>query len=239
MRHRLLAAALLLAAAAPAAAAMLPGVGPTDRRTSVDGTEAPWNAVARLQIPGVSRCSAVLVGPRTAITAAHCLWNRRLNRFAPAGSVHVLTRYSRGRFAAHSLAAAVHIAPGYDPARSETASAADIAVVTLAEPIATDTLPLAGAVPVGAAVMLGGYNQDRRELIDADTDCRVVRLAGALLEHDCEGTRGTSGAPLLVRGADGVWRVAGLQVAAFTEHSGGVAVSAATLQDELNRAGTP
>jgi protease YdgD len=226
-----------LALLVSASAATLPGVGTADGRVIVDGTVAPWNAVARLQIPGVSRCTAVLVGPRTAITAAHCLWNRRLRRFAPPGSVHVLTRYARENFARHSVASTVQIAENYDPARSATESVADVAVVTLAEPIGTDTLALDVGVAAGSAAMLGGYNQDRREVIEADLHCRVLGAAGGLLEHDCAGTHGTSGAPLLVRGADGAWRIAGLQVAGFTDRSGGVAVAAGVLQHELNRSG--
>ena len=63
--------------------------------------------------------------------------------------------------------------------------------------------------------MLGGYNQDRAEVIEADTACHVVTAGPALLVHDCAGTRGTSGGPVLMRGPDGVWRVAGMQVGAL------------------------
>lgn len=228
------AAVLLLLAAAGA----LPGVGAHDGRALVDGATPPWSAVARLQVPGVSRCTAILVAATTALTAAHCLWGRRLGHFVPPGSVHVLSHYAGGNFARHSVAAAYRVAPGFDPAHPDTDRSADWAVVTLAHPLGDDSLALAhGPVSPGTPAMLGGYNQDRAEVIEADTACHVVAVSAHLLVHDCAGTRGTSGGPLLVRGADGAWRVAGLQVGAFTGRSGGVAVSAGVLQDALDSGG--
>lgn len=219
-------------------AAPLPGVGPDDARARVDGATPPWSSVARLQIAGVSRCTAVLVAPRVALTAAHCLWERRLGHFAPPGLVHVLWRYADGAFAAHTLAVRYRIAPGYDPSNAGGNRAADVAAVVLAEPLGREPLPLAAAAPVaGTPAMLGGYNQDRAEILAADTACRIVGRSPDLLAHDCNGTRGTSGGPLLVRGRDGTWALAGLQVAALSGRAGGVAVAASVLQDVLNSLG--
>lgn len=228
---------LLLALATSGTAAPLPGVGPVDGRVRVDTASLPWSAVARLQIPGVSRCTAVLVGRRTALTAAHCLWERRVGHFAPASSIHILSRYAAGRFAAHTLAASYRVATGFDPSRPDADRGADIAVVTLSEPFDGDVLPLAVAPAPGAPAMLGGYNQDRAEVIAADTACHIVATSPALLVHDCGGTRGTSGGPLLVRGPDGGWRLAGIQVAAFAGHGGGVAVAASALQTAMSQSG--
>ncbi len=232
--HRtLLALSLLLVGAAP-----LPGVGPDAARHGVDINAPPWSALARLQIPGVSRCTAVLVAPRTALTAAHCLWERRLGHWTPAASIHLLSRYAAGGFAAHALAAKYRIGPGFDPLAASPNRAADIAVVTLAAPLGGTPLALAAAPPApGTPAMLGGYNQDRAEVIDADTACHITGRGPGLLLHDCAGTRGTSGGPLLTRDASGTWRLAGLQVAAFGGRSGGVAVAASVLQDMLEHNG--
>jgi protease YdgD len=221
----------------------LPGLGAHDPRQRQDPAAWPWPAVARLQIPGAARCTAFLVAPRVALTAAHCLYIRRAGHFAPAGSVHVLAGYSAGRFTRHAIATSYRLLPGYDPRQRPEDFGVDAAVVTLDRPLAAQgaVLPLAtGTGP--AAAMLGGYNQDRAEVIEADPQCRVLgRAADAagrpVLRHDCAATRGTSGAPLLVRAANGAWAVAGLQVAAAAGRAVGIAVPAATLRKLL--AGPP
>jgi protease YdgD len=216
----------------------LPGLGGGDPRRRVDSSQPPWRAVARLQVPGVSRCTATVVAPALAVTAAHCLWSRASGRWVPAGSVHVLPGYAFGGFAAHLLASGYRIAPGYDPTDPDATRGADFAVVSLSTPT-PDALPLA-RLPVapGTAAALGGYNQDRGEVIEADLDCRVTgvgadRRGHKLLLHNCSATRGTSGGPLLVRDASGTLVLAGIQVGALVGRPGGVAVPASVLQGAL------
>ncbi len=225
----LLLLATLLAGAAPLSPGLLPGVGPDDARRVVAADAAPWTALARLQVAGVVRCTAVVVAPDRVLTAAHCLYDHRMRRFVAADRVHVLARYAGGRYAAHVLGASWRILPGYDPARPDATRAADAALVILAAPLGAPALALAATPAAGAATMLGGYNQDRVEVIEADTGCRITAV-GALLAHDCAATRGTSGAPLLVRDAAGGWRIAGIQTGAYAGRNGGVAVPAAALQ---------
>jgi protease YdgD len=64
----------------------------------------------------------------------------------------------------------------------------------------------------------------------ADPACHVLRTimernGGTLIVHDCAGTQGTSGAPLLVRHA-GVWAVLGINVAAGRDANLAVGLSA-------------
>jgi protease YdgD len=222
-------------------AIVLPGLGPHDPRRVIDTMAAPWGGVVLLQIPGISRCTASLIAPTLALTAAHCLYGRRLGHFVPAEAVHVLSGYAGGAYVRHSIATALRIAPGYDPNRPAATRAADFALVTLAQPlIAPDgTLGLdRQPVTAGERLMLGGYSQDRAEILTADTACHaagLVRLQGGaiMLRHDCTGTRGTSGAPVLARGADGRWRIAGLEVAAVMGESEGLAVPASTIASLL------
>ncbi len=213
--------ALLLPAAAP-----LPGIGPTDGRRPVDPETPPWTALARLQVPGAARCTAVLIAPRTALTAAHCLFSPHLHRFVPPDMVHVLTRYGREAFAAHAVAAGYRIAP-----------AEDVAAVTLSAPVGSAVLALAALPAPGTPAMLGGYNQDRIEVIEADTACHIAAVTATLIRHDCAGTRGTSGAPLLVRGGDGAWAIAGIATRAIIGGRGGIAVAAAALPAWLAQGG--
>jgi len=211
----------------------LPGVGDSTRRDAVDAGQAPWSSLVRVQAPGLTRCTGVLLAPDRVATAAHCLYSVRLGRFIPASSVHVLLGYGHGAYAGHALAARYATAEGFDPRQAEATRGADVAVITLTIALRGPVLALGEEVgPMKVAI--GGYQQDRAEALVADQDCRVVALvwdaAGRpLLAHDCAATRGSSGAPML-RQVDGIWRVAGIQVGASPAAIGGVAVPASALR---------
>lgn len=226
------AALLLLTAAAP-----LPGVGDGVRRP-VDGSSAPWSSLVRVQVAGQQRCTGIVVGPRAVLTAAHCLYLARAGHFAPPASVHVLAFYTHGTYGAHVLAAGYRTLEGWQPQGGRFGR--DGALLTLAAPIAAPALALAAAVALPAPAMLGGYNQDRAEVLAADADCRLLGVARdaageRVLQHDCAATRGTSGAALLVREGAG-WAVAGLQSGAAAGQ-GGVAVPAEALRELLGSGG--
>ena len=217
----------------------LPGLGSHETRVAVDSDAVPWTAVVRLQTPGISRCTGFLIGPQTVVTAAHCLYGRRLGHFVPPASVHVLSRYTSGNFTRHALAASFRVGDGFDPSL-ETGQAADLAIVTLASSVAGpgEVLTLSdGLVPRGTRLTLGGYSQDRAERILADVSCAALGYTAghALLAHDCSGTRGTSGGPLMTQGPDGGWRIVGVQVAGNVNDIGGWAVPAATIRGLLAR----
>jgi protease YdgD len=211
---------------------LLPGVGANDPRQVVDRTVAPWRALGRVQTELGGRCTGVLVGPGTVLTAAHCLVAPRTGRFVQPRSVHFLLGYDRGEWVARAGVTGFVAAPEYRPGRGP--AGADWALLTLDAPVgsADRVLPLLRTPPPPrSAAMLGGYQQDRPEVLLADTGCRVIGLqrdAGGMasLAHDCAGTRGSSGAPLLVRDAAGRWAVAGVQAAAAAEMAFGRAAPA-------------
>jgi len=88
---------------------------------------------------------------------------------------------------------------------------------------------------VGSTIMLGGYQQDHPLVLMVDPECRIVErstdASGRLLvRHNCTGTRGDSGAPLLIE-KRGKWYTVGVDVAAEL----GVASGPAIVLDEARR----
>jgi protease YdgD len=221
-----LCAASPAAAQAPIPRSELPGLGGAGARQRVDADAAPWRSLGRVQTELGGRCTGALIAPDQVLTAAHCLRSPRGGLVQP-DSVHFLLGYAAGRFRAHARVATFRTGPGFLPAERGPAGA-DWAILQLAAPLAeAPPLPLAPA-RVADRVMLGGYQQDRAEILMADTACRLLDLrrgrVGPLLLHDCAGTRGASGAPLLRHEADGGWSVIGIAVAASRGQRGGLGV---------------
>lgn len=193
----------------------LPGLGAAERRVAVDATAMPWAALGRVQTELGGRCTGVLIAPDRVLTAAHCLLSRRSGQLVQPGSVHFLQGFSRGAYTGHARVAAYTIGEGWNAARRGPASA-DWALLRLARPLPGASLLLwHGDLPRGAAVMLGGYQQDRSEVILADTACLILGRAqdtsgGPLIAHGCAATSGASGAPLLLVLDGGRFAVAGI-----------------------------
>ncbi|WP_342452940.1 trypsin-like serine peptidase [Pararoseomonas indoligenes] len=236
-----MAPALALLSAGPAAAepriplSVLPGLGAGDARRLVDADAPPWSSLGRVQTELGSRCTGTLIGPRTVLTAAHCLVAPRTGQLLRPSSVHFLLGYRQGTWKATARAASFRTGPGFDP-RTRLPRGADWAVLTLDTPIAAAPLPLLEEDPApDQPVMLGGYQQDRPEVLMADTACRALGTAALdglrLIVHGCAATRGASGAPLLARRPDGGWAVAGVSVAMALDVARGIAVPARALRE--------
>lgn len=186
------------------AAAPAPAVAEGSSRGLLTAAEqAQWPGVARLNLTGQGHCTATLIGPDLALTAAHCLDPRGVATLLAADRMHVLAGWRMGAAAAHFRGTAAAAAPGWRPG----ALATDAALIRLA-PVSgapEDATPLRIAPPPapGAPLITLSYGRDRPEALSRQTGCRLVARQGDLLVTDCEGTPGVSGAPLLAETPDG------------------------------------
>ena len=219
------------AAATARSLPLVPGVGAVDRRVPVDMSRPPWSALVRVQTELGERCTGFVVAPQVVVTAAHCLFLPRVGGFIRPRSVHVLLAYDAGRYAGHAQVVRFTIPDGYRPLDETATAGLDRAVLVLDHRLlpagaVLAVAPAPSALP--APALLGGYGQDRGEVAVAEPGCHVLAemrdaQGRRLLAHDCQATRGTSGAPLLWRRPDGRWVAIGIQIEARAA-SGGVAV---------------
>lgn len=227
-RHCLALAAALLAPAVPAAPQEVPGLGTRDPRQAVPADRAPWNAVGIIEAAG-NRCTGTLVGPRSAVTAQHCLIGTDGRALVRPGEV----TFRLGARTARAVA--IQAGQGFDFAL-EQPWRSDWALLTLDTPVGEGrALRLAREPPrEGTPVVLPGWQHDRPGALVADLRCRVLVMGtfgaqGMLVGHDCAGTMGSSGAPLIARDPAGGYVVVGVQAKAALGRALGVAVPAFTL----------
>lgn len=222
LRHAVPVAALILLTGA--ATPLLPGVNANDRRMEVNPLDAPWNSLGRVQAAGM-RCTGFLVDRQTVMTAAHCLMNKATDKLLPPQALHFVLGYNRGAYKGHSRVARYRTGDW----ASNRQPPNDWAVLTLEQPLgsASAIAQVATQEPAaGERLVLAGYGRDRAEILFADLACRVLGLGNdaagrRVIEHNCAGTYGTSGAPLFYQ-KDGVWQVVAIQVAAAPNHAGGI-----------------
>jgi protease YdgD len=183
----------------------------------------PLSAVGKLNVvtgPGSRKyCTATLVGPHHALTAAHCLWDGARQRWVDAAGVHFVAGYEQGRYSAHSIAKAYTKPDAYRFSTSREDLSRDWAIVELAEAIPLKPLGLSPAIgPDTRTRMLtgivhAGYKSYANQIVSIERGCqaRYEPSALPLLEHYCRVVPGESGSALILR--DGEPAIVGILVA--------------------------
>jgi protease YdgD len=214
------------------------GVIGTDNRVVIEAEDRRWHAVGRLNREAGGFCTAVLIGPKEALTAAHCLWDQTRRRWVAPETLHFVPGYRRGTYLGHARVDRYRLAKGItiDSKGHPESLLDDWAVLELS----LDLRAGAGVEPMVLAenderdrlasqpLASGGYSRDRPHLPVKVEPCRALGVIerGRLLLHDCDSEAGSSGSPIVVE-RDGRLVVVGIQSAIVS--AGGEAVAVAVL----------
>jgi len=196
--RRALGALLLVAAAALAAP-----VGAQDGRRMMGAEEAQdWTGVGRLNIAGRRFCTASLIEPDLALTAAHCLFNPATRQPVPLSELRFVAGLRLGGHVGwrRVKAAAAPSAYRFTVRPTVAAMANDVALLALESPLEAraSTLATGGRAGSGHPLTVVSYARDRAHAPSIETGCAQTGRMGPVTAISCEIDRGASGAPVVV-----------------------------------------
>lgn len=179
----------------------------------------PWSTIGKLNNGVGGACTAFLISPTYALTAAHCLFFRNTRRYLPAESIHLILGYENQHFSRHYRVSAYYVPENYQPSKPYETLANDWALLSLYtrghSPAAKQELSQYFNIKSEAAVMTAGYSHQTPYAMTADRRCRTLgrSLNGNFLFDSCKAPAGYSGAPILVPTAGKRFSIAGMHVA--------------------------
>ena len=198
-----------------------PGVIGSDDRRIIDSSDHPWGAIGHVNISGFrsrSMCTGTLIAPNVVLTAAHCLVHPRTLKPQIANDVHFLAGVRREERLGHSKARCVKFHRDYDFANAGKKSvqmkrshffkiaSTDLAVIVLAKDLPVRPLEIAKHSPVddGVPLVHASYPADRRFLLSADSQCKLLLKSNGIWGTSCDTHHGSSGGPVLLEEGGGL-----------------------------------
>jgi V8-like Glu-specific endopeptidase len=194
---RRLAAALLIAASAATAAPAQDG-----RRLLTETEAREWTGVGRLNIAGRRFCTASLIAPDLALTAAHCLYNPQTRQPVPLGELRFVAGLRLGGHVGWRRVRATAAPRDYAFTVRPTVAAmgTDVALLELEAPLpnAARVLDVGRRGREAEAVTIVSYARDRAHAPSIETGCAQRGRIGLVTAVDCRIDRGASGAPVFM-----------------------------------------
>lgn len=209
------------------------------QRILTEAEAAQFRAVGRLNVAANRHCTATLIAPDLALTAAHCLFNALTDRRAPPEEMKFVIGQWREGYAALRSVVATSIPAQYRFSRelSRSAVANDVALLRLDAPVPPEVVapipPRESAAPGPFAIV--SYGRDRAYAPSLREDCALIERDGPIIVLDCAVTFGVSGAPVLDRGGTEIVAVVSAMGKAASGTEFALAPLVAPLLSELER----